>query len=405
MFAPIVKHWLCVPVESIRDIRFGHAIRSQWLLDPTVVFLNNGSFGATPIEVLKVQQHWQHRFEREPIEFVSRHLHRELRAAAEIMAAFLGVRGDDLVFVENATTGVNAVLRSLIPLLQPGDQILTTSHVYNAVRQAMRYVASVTKAEYVEVAIPFPIDSTDTIIEFVKAALTGRTRFALFDHITSPTGLVFPVEQLVQLCKERGIWVMVDGAHAPGMIPLDLSQIGADWYTGNFHKWLFAPKGCAFLWTAPDKQAITHPVVISHGYGSGYVAEFDFTGTKDWSAYLSAPAGLEFLRRLGLEQVRRYNRALALYSQQLLAERFSTKVPAPNHMIAYLAAVPLPVKHPTPQLAQALHDWLFDVHRIEVPIFYFDDKLLVRTASQVYNQTDEYDHLAMALTEWITSAD
>lgn len=392
-------------MEQRNEAQFGRVIRSHWLLDPEVVFLNNGSFGATPIEVLEVQHQWQRRFEREPIEFVRRYLHRELRAAAETMAAFLGARSDDLVFVENATTGVNAVLRSLMPLLQPGDQLLTTSDVYNAVRQAMRYVAAVTKAEYVEVAVPFPIDGADTVIEAVRSALTDRTRFALFDHVTSPTGLIFPVEQLVQLCKERGVWVMIDGAHAPGMIPLDLSRIGADWYTGNFHKWLFAPKGCAFLWTAPERQAMTHPVVISHGYGSGYIAEFDFTGTKDWSAYLSAPAGLAFLHRLGFERVQQYNRSLALYSQRLLAERFSIELPVPSHMLAYLATVPLPIRNPSLQLAQTLHDWLFDVYRIEVPIFYFEGKLLVRTASQVYNQADEYDYLAIALAEWIASAD
>lgn len=382
------------------DARFGRAIRSAWLLDPDVVFLNNGSFGATPIEVLEVQHEWQRRFEREPLEFVGRHLHDELRSAAQTMAAFMGSRGEDVVFVENATTGVNAVLRSIAPLLRPGDRLLTTSHVYNAVRQAMRYIAWLTGAEYVEVPVPFPIASSEEVVERVSAVLTDRTRFAVFDHVTSPTGLIFPVEQLVRLCKERGVWVMIDGAHAPGMVPLDLESLGADWYTGNFHKWLFAPKGCAFLWTAPERQPITHPVVISHGYGGGYLAEFDFTGTKDWSAYLSAPAGLAFLQRLGFERTRQYNRTLALHAQSVLAEVLAIEPPAPPEMIAYLAAVPLAGRGRTPDDAQRIHDWLFDEHRIEVPVFAFDGMLVLRTASQVYNEADEYDSLANVLARW-----
>ncbi|MCX8051106.1 MAG: aminotransferase class V-fold PLP-dependent enzyme [Chlorobi bacterium] len=382
------------------DARFGRAIRSAWLLDPDVVFLNNGSFGATPIEVLEVQHEWQRRFEREPLEFVGRHLHDELRSAAQAMAAFMSCRGEDVVFVENATTGINAVLRSIAPLLRPGDRLLTTSHVYNAVRQAMRYIAWLTGAEYVEVPVPFPIASSEEVVERVSAVLTDRTRFAVFDHVTSPTGLIFPVEQLVRLCKERGVWVMIDGAHAPGMVPLDLESLGADWYTGNFHKWLFAPKGCAFLWTAPERQPITHPVVISHGYGGGYLAEFDFTGTKDWSAYLSAPAGLAFLQRLGFERARQYNRTLALHAQSVLAEALAIEPPAPPEMIAYLAAVPLAGRGRTLDDAQRIHDWLFDEHRIEVPVFAFDGMLVLRTASQVYNEADEYDYLADVLARW-----
>jgi isopenicillin-N epimerase len=383
------------------SLPFGRSIRSLWLLDPDVVFLNNGSFGATPRQVLDVQRQWQERFEREPIEFVGRHLHRELRSAAETMATFLGGRGQDLVFVENATTGVNAVLRSLIPHLEPGDQLLTTSHVYNAVRQTFHYVAAVTGAEYIEVPVPFPLVDPGDVVDAVASALTDRTRFALFDHITSPTGLVFPVEHLVALCKERGIWVMIDGAHAPGMVPLQLDRLGADWYTGNFHKWLFAPKGCAFLWTAPEHQSITHPTVISHGYGSGYIAEFDFTGTKDWSTYLSAPAGLAFLEQLGVEQVHLHNRTLALEAQRLLAKTVGIEPPAPAEMIGFLAAVPLPAQHADQAAADRLHDWLFDRHRIEVPIFVHQGKLLLRTASQVYNDADEYRYLADVLTQWL----
>lgn len=402
MFARSMKHSrMSVPM----DAEFGRALRRLWYLDPEVTFLNHGSFGATPVEVLEVQHQWQRRFEQQPLEFVRRHLHPELRAAAATMAAFMGARGEDVVFVDNATTGVNAVLHSIAPLLEPGSRIVTTSHVYNAVRQAMRHIASLTGAEYVEIAVPFPIVSSDEVVEAVAPHLTERVRFALFDHVTSPTGLVFPVEQLVALCRERGILVMIDGAHAPGMLPLDLEALGADWYTGNFHKWLFAPKGCAFLWTAPERQALTHPTVISHGYGAGYLAEFDFTGTKDWSTYLAAPAGLEFLQRLGVERVRAYNREVALYAQKVLAEALGVELPAPAEMIGFLASVPVPTATATPEDAQKLHDYLIDVHHIEAAVFAFDGKLLLRVAAQVYNEADEYDRLAEVMHQWKVSVD
>ncbi|GBD04658.1 Isopenicillin N epimerase [bacterium HR20] len=355
--------------------------------------------------MLEVQHDWQRRFEREPVAFVRQHLHHELRNAAAAMAAFMGARGEDLVFVENATTGVNAVIRSILPLLDPGDELLTTSHVYNAVRQTLRYAADIAGCTYVEVPVPFPIGSAAEVVEAVRRAITERTRFALFDHVTSPTGLVFPVEELVRMCKERGIMVMIDGAHAPGMLPLQLDELGADWYTGNFHKWLFAPKGCAFLWTAPRRQAMTHPVVISHGYQNGYLAEFDFTGTKDWSTYLSAPAGLAFYERLGGGDIYRYNRTLALDAQRVLARAVGVTPPAPQEMIAFLAAVPLPSTEATEAAASRLQQWLFDEHRIEVPIFAWDSRLILRTASQVYNEPWEYDHLANILERWIARAD
>ena len=399
-----MKHSVSVESANVHHT-FGRAIRSKWLLDPDIIFLNNGSFGATPRQVLDVQHEWQQRFEREPVEFVRRHLHRELREAAATMAAFVGARGEDLVFVENATTGVNAVVRSILPHLKPGDELLTTSHVYNAVRQTLRYAADVSGCTYVEVPVPFPLGDAGEVVEAVHSALTNRTRFALFDHVTSPTGTIFPIEELVCICKERGIWVMVDGAHAPGMLPLHLEALGADWYTGNFHKWLFAPKGCAFLWTTPERQKLTHPVVISHGYQAGYLAEFDFTGTKDWSTYLSAPAGRAFYEQLGGESLYTYNRALALHAQSVLVRALDIEPPAPATMIAFLASVPLPVREPSIAAAERLSQWLFDKHRIEVPIMHWDGRLILRTASQVYNEEWEYEHLANIIEQWIRHGD
>ncbi|MBL7997420.1 MAG: aminotransferase class V-fold PLP-dependent enzyme [Candidatus Kapabacteria bacterium] len=385
--------------------QFGGALRTNWHLQNGIYFLNNGSFGATPISVLQKQSEWRERFEQQPVFFTMRTLPVELRNAASIMGEFMGAQGEDIVFVDNASTGVNTVLRSLIPMLNEGDELITTSHVYNAVRQTMLYVCSLTGARYIEVDVPFPLASPEEVVERVRAAITPRTRFAMFDHITSPTGLVFPVADLIALCKEHGILTMIDGAHAPGMIDLHLDSLGADWYTGNFHKWLFAPKGSAFLWTAKQHQPTTHSSIISHGYSMGYHAEFDFNGTKDWSPFLCAPDGLAFMQQLGIENVRRYNRTLALEARSMMISAVPQPLPAPESMLESLAAIVLPCAirtHENPMAdAMAIHDMLWDGERIEVPVFPFATggsvKLLLRIAAQVFNEAAEYKHLCDVL--------
>src|SRR5438445_7019259 len=234
-----------------------------WTLDSAVAFLNHGSFGACPSPVLEAQQRLRERLERQPARFFVRDLEPLLADARSALAAFLGAAPEGLVFVPNATTGVNAVLRSLA--VAPGDQLLVTDHAYNACRNALDFVAAAARAEVVVVPVPFPLASADAVVEAVVARATPRTRLALLDHVTSPTGLVYPIERLVRELAGRGIDALVDGAHAPGMVPLDLRALGAAYYTGNCHKWLCAPKGAAFLHVRSDRQTGVRPVVISHG--------------------------------------------------------------------------------------------------------------------------------------------
>lgn len=303
--------------------RLGHACRSLWRLDPTFLTVNHGSFGATPIAVLEEQDHWRARMEAQPSRFMSLVLPAALRDAADQLAQFLSARGDDLVFIDNATTGCNAVLRSL--RLRPGDDVLALSHVYGAVRNTARFVTQRIGARVIEAVIPFPTPTPSAVLDAVSAALTKETRIAVIDHITSASALVLPVRDIVALCHARGVPVLVDGAHAPGQIDLDLTAIGADWYTGNCHKWLCAPKGAAFLWSAPDRQAGLHPVVISHGLDRGYLAEFDWTGTRDPSAALAVPAAIAFHERLGGAASRARNIALATAAAGMLARRLGTE--------------------------------------------------------------------------------
>ena len=239
--------------------------RSDWLLDPGVTFLNHGSFGAAPRAVLAEQARWRERMERQPTAFMSFELPGALRAAAEKLAAFVGAAAGDLVFVENATAGCNAVLHSLP--LAPGDEILLTDHGYPAVRKAAAHVAARTGARLIEATIPFPLHARAEILAALAARLTSRTRLLIVDHVTSPTASIMPVAELAALARAAGARVLVDGAHAPGMLSLDVSAIGGDWYVGNCHKWLMAPKGSAFLWASRSAQAGLHPPVISHGYG------------------------------------------------------------------------------------------------------------------------------------------
>ena len=374
-------------------MRFGRALRPLWLLDEGMVYLNHGSFGATPEKVLTAQSEWRQRLERAPVRFMERTFTPALREAAAALGRFLGACGEDLVFVENATAGVNAVLRSL--QFAAGDEIVTTGHCYNAVRQALAFVAATAGVRVIEVDVPFPMHSAAEVVEAVAGALSERTKLAVFDHVTSPTALVLPVADLIALCRARGIPVLIDGAHAPGMIPLALGALAADWYTGNCHKWLCAPKGCAFLWTAPERQDATHPLVISHGYREGYLAEFDWTGTRDPSAWLAVTAALDFWHTLGWEDCRTYNTQLAREAAALLCERWSTEHPAPDDLLGTMATVELP---PLAQ-PQALRERLWEGHRIEVPVIAFGGRLWVRISAQVYNESDEYTLLAAAVLE------
>ncbi len=270
-----------------------------WLLDPDLAFLNHGSFGSCPRPVVELREAMYREMERQPIDFLVRRLEARFDAAREALAAFVGADPEDVVAVPNATAGVNSVLRSL--LFEPGDELLTTDHAYNACRNALEFVASRTGARVAVARVPFPLQGPGEVIEAVLAAVTPRTRLALLDHVTSPTGLVFPVRELVAELAARGVDTLVDGAHAPGMLPLDIRELGAAYYTGNCHKWICAPKGAGFLWVRRDLQEQVRPLSISHGTNrpragrSRFHDEFDWTGTDDPTPFLCVPAALRFL--------------------------------------------------------------------------------------------------------------
>jgi isopenicillin-N epimerase len=383
----------------------------HWSLDPKVVFLNHGSFGSCPLQVLEHQRRLRERMERQPVQFFVRDLEGLLDAARAALAGFLGADSQDLVFVPNATAGVNTVLRSL--RFKRGEELLVTNHEYNACRNALDFIADRTGARVVVAAVPFPLKSGDEIVAAVVACVSRRTRLALLDHVTSQTGLVFPLARLVNELDRRGVDTLVDGAHAPGMIPLSVRRIGAAYYTGNCHKWLCAPKGAGFLWVRRDRQPPIRPLPISHGANSPrcdrsrFLIEFGWTGTCDPSACLSVPEALRFMggrRKGGWPEVMKRNRELALAARKRLCEVLQIEPPCPDELIGSLASVPIPDgherQHPiSPLYADPFQEWLRRRYRIEVPVIPWPapPKRLLRISAQLYNSLPQYELLAEAL--------
>jgi isopenicillin-N epimerase len=362
------------------------SLRDAFLLEPNAAHLNHGSYGATPRVVFAAAENWRRRMEAQTGRIFQREFPAALRKAATRLAAFLDAGGKDLVFVDNATAGVNAVLRSFA--LQSGDEILATSHGYGAVARAMRYVASRIGAVVVEAPVPFPILGEDEIVAAVTQRFTARTRLLVLDHVTSPTAPVLPVARIAAAAKARGIAVLIDGAHAPGMLDLDIPALGVDFYVGNCHKWLFAPKGCAFLWTAPTMQAAIHPLVISHGYGGGFLAEFDWTGTRDPGTWLAIETALDFVETIGADVLRARNYQLRREAAALLCRRWAVEPPACSPFTA------LP---PRLESAKQIRATLWDQHRIDVPAIPFAGRLWVRISAQIYNDIADYRRLGDAL--------
>ncbi|HEX7580954.1 MAG TPA: aminotransferase class V-fold PLP-dependent enzyme [Thermoanaerobaculia bacterium] len=387
----------------------------HWSLDPAVDYLNHGSFGACPTAVLAFQSELRRQLEREPVDFLWRKLPGLLADARAALGGFLGADPDDLAFVPNATAGVNAVVRSL--RFEPGDEILTTDHAYGACRKTLEFAASRAGARVVVARVPFPLAGEDDVVSPVLSAVTPRTRLALLDHVTSPTALVFPVERLVLELASLGVDTLVDGAHAPGMVPLDLQRLGAAYYTGNAHKWLCAPKGAAFLHVRRDRRQGIHPVTISHGFLGDdlerFRAEFDWTGTGDPTPFLSVPEAIRFVGSLvpgGWPEVMERNRSLALQARTTLGAVLGVAVgpggACPEEMVGSMACLPLPAPAAGAPMAGRTHDEVMSACRergVETWLFPWPcaGGMVVRISAQLYNDEGQYRRLATLLREAI----
>jgi len=366
-------------------------LRRHWGLDPAVSYLNHGSYGACPTAVLAEQSRLRAGMEADPVRFFTRELAPRLDAALAALGAFVGAAPSDLAFVSNATAGVNAVLRSLD--FKPGDEILVTDHAYEACANAAQYVAAHTGARVVVARVPFPVRGSREVVEAVLSAAGPRVRLAVLDHVTSVTALVWPIAELVTSLKGRGIDTLVDGAHAPGMIPLDIASLGAAYYAGNCHKWLCAPKGAGFLHVRRDRQDGIAPTVISR-INRTLRGRFDWTGTWDPTAALSVPAALQHLASLlpgGWPAVMAANHALALRARAILCESLRLEPPAPGGMLGAMAALILPAMPGQDTLQDRLAQ-----EGIEVPVVAWGDpqRRVLRVSAQLYNAEEEFRRLA-----------
>lgn len=384
---------------------------AAWPLDPSITFLNHGSFGCCPRQVLAVQQSLRDRMEARPVEFLARELEERYDVVREELSEFLGAQPSELVFVPNATYAVNSVLRSFP--FDAGDELLVTDQEYNACRNVLDFVAARAGCRVVVAELPWPIASEDEVVEALLAKVTERTRLLLIDHITSPTALILPLERIVPAMQERGVRVLIDGAHAPGHLALDLTALGADYYTGNCHKWINAPKGAAFLWVPEPWQPEVRPACISHGANSPredrsrYLIEFDWTGTSDPTAILSIPAAIQVVEEQvegGWPALRARNHAMAVDGRRALLDALGLEAPAPERMLGAMASIALPILDPP-----ALDNWdplqtaLREQYRIEVPVFGWGGRdglarhRCLRVSAQLYNQPSDYTRLAEAL--------
>ena len=366
-------------------------IRALWGLDYSRLIVNHGSYGATPLEVLAKQDEWRHRMEAAPTLFMATELPAAIRKAADAVGAAIGAQGEDIALVDNSTAAINAVLGS-IPFAA-GDEILVTDHTYGAVLKTARHICARTGAIIVTATLPFPNPTAQTLIAAHLNAVTPRTRLAIVDHITSPSALVMPLTEMVAAFRAAGVPVLVDGAHGPGQVPLDPATLGADYYVGNGHKWWMGAKGAGFLWAAPQHQTGLHPTIISHGYGSGFRAEFDWTGTRDWSAALVLPDAIAFHTRLGGAALMDANRMLARAAAEKLAARFGTRTANPPELEGAMSLVELPVGGAaTPERALSLRHMFYELG-CDIPIMALADTIWLRLSAQAYNLASDYDRL------------
>ena len=387
-------------------------LAKYWQLDKNTVFLNHGSFGATPIEILNKQDIYRQKMEKDPVKFFERDYFDYWKKSIISLSEFINANPDGLVFIPNATSGVNTVLKNLD--LKPGDQIIVTDHTYQACRNIVDFVTKKMDAETVVVEIPFNVRNEQEVVDLVLNSVCDRTVLALIDTVTSPTGMKMPFEKIIKKLDEENVDVLLDAAHGAGIINLDINKINAAYVTGNCHKWLCTPKGSAFLHIREDKKNNFRPLNISHGAsfkGSAqekFEFEFSWSGTYDPTPWMCIPDSIRHMRSMvdgGWDEIMKRNTELAVKGRNILCQELDIKAPFPDNMVSAIASIELPDKEIPPFSIQGdpLHNKLLDEYSIQVPIFPWElhDTRYIRISSQLYNHEDEYVYLAKALNECV----
>lgn len=384
-----------------------------WSLDPTLTFLNHGSYGSSPKSVLETQAEVRARMERDPVRFFKVDLERMLDAARERIGQFVNCRAADIAPMPNATVALRTVIWNAN--LGPGDEVLITDHEYMSIVNELERYCAATGAKVVKAHVPFPIKSPQQVTDAVMACVTPKTKLAILAHITSATSLIFPMDQIVPALMDRGIEVCVDGAHTPGQVPVDVRGLAPTYYVGSFHKWLCAPKGSGFLYVRADKQQGYRPWALSsrahkvRPERALYLRDFDYVGTNDYSAFLSVPAAIDAISNLlpgGVAELMRVNHELALRARDIVCKALKVDAPAPDDMHGSMASIPLPEPAPemmsrTTEYDDPMQDQLINNHRIVVPIWRLsaDNRRIVRVSAQLYNSPEQYEALGKALVK------
>jgi isopenicillin-N epimerase len=371
-----------------------NTLRNQFMLDPKVAFLNHGSFGACPTPVFEQYQYWQRELERQPVAFFQRRADALLDEARAAIGVYLNTSPDELIFVPNATIGINTVARSLH--LKAGDEILSTDHEYGAIDYTWTFICEKTGAKYIRHPIPLPVTTHADFVELFWSAVTPQTRVIFISHITSPTALIFPVAEICRRARQAGILTVIDGAHVPGQIPLDIEAVGPDFYSGNFHKWLCTPKGSGFLFARREHHAILDPLVISWGWteDASFVKQNTWQGTRELAAFISVPAAIKFQHEHDWGTVRQRCHQLASAARAQISEMSGREPLSPDstEWFAQMVTAPLPPCDP-----ETLKRRLYDEYCVEVPIVVWKDKPYIRVSFQGYNTAEDLERLLTGL--------
>ena len=371
------------------------------MLDPDVTFLNHGSFGACAKPVYENLLEWQTKMEQEPVRFFDDILFDALKASRQVLGNYIGCSSDDLVYFPNPTTAVNAVARSL--KLKSGDEVLSTNHIYGALDRSWKYICAEKKARFIKADIPFPIQSKDDFFTCFFSAVTDHTKVIFLSHITSMTAMKFPVEEVIQFAKEKKILTIIDGAHVPGHISLDIKKLDADIYTGACHKWMCTPKGVSFLYVRKELQKDIHPLVVSWGWESENPGPSEFLdwhewqGTRDMSAFLTVPAAVKFLEEHNWLEVARKCREQVIQTRNQFLNLLSISPPCPDSWLGQMASIPLPIED-----ADAFKKKLLDTYRIQVPVFNWEGNIYLRYSIQAYNIKSDLEKLLSAVKELLS---
>jgi isopenicillin-N epimerase len=383
-------------------------LKSEYLLNPDVIYLNHGSFGACPRPVFETYQRLQRQLEWEPIDFLSRNAHNMLAASRAALAAYLGVGADDVAYFPNPTQALNMVIRSWGAQARPGDEILTTDQEYGALDRTWKFVCGKTGARYVQRHVPLPVTTHADFVEQFWAGVNERTRVIYLSHITSPTALIFPIAEICRRARQAGILTIIDGAHAPSQIPVNLAELGADVYAGACHKWLCAPKGAAFVYVRPEHQHWTEPLVVSFGWQSDhpgpsqYVDYHEWQGTRDLAAFLAVPAAIQFQAEHNWDAVRARCHTLAVNTRERIIDLTDAEPICPlsagdgaGNWFSQMVVAPLPADTDLPTLSTRLHDEFC----IEVPCTRPGGQPSLRISFQAYNSQADADALVDALAK------